>query len=277
VYGIKAGRTHWESHVQLSEIITFFDQFAPRELSEDWDNVGLLLGDRFGGVQKVLTCLTLTPDVAAEAIENGIDLIVSHHPILFRAVKRITTDTTDGRMILNLAAANISVFSPHTRYDSADGGINQQLAELLDLTDIQVIRPVDPAIPEINGAGRYGALPQPMSLGEFVVLVRDRLQLAHVQFSGDADQTLRTVGVACGAAAEFMSDAQELGCDALLTGEARFHACLEARSRRMGLVQAGHYGTERPAMENLVAILRDEFPQLEVTASAVECDPVQWM
>ena len=263
--------------MQLSEIIAFFDQFAPRELSEDWDNVGLLLGDRLAGVQKILTCLTLTPDIAAEAIEDGIDLIVSHHPILFRAVKRITADTTDGRMILNLIAASVSVFSPHTRYDSAVGGINQQLAELLELIDIRVIRPLDPAIPDSNGAGRYGSLPQPASLGEFAVLVRDRLKLAHVQFSGDPDQTLRTVGVACGSAAEFMSDAQQLGCDALLTGEARFHACLEAQSRRIGLVQAGHYGTERPAMENLASILGNEFPQLEVTASAVERDPVQWI
>jgi len=263
--------------VQLSEIITFFDQFAPRELSEDWDNVGLLLGDRSGSVQKVLTCLTLTPDVAAEAIAEGVDLIVSHHPILFRSVKRITTDTTDGRMILNLVAANISVFSPHTRYDSAAGGINQQLAELLDLKDIRVIRPVDPEIPDSNGAGRYGSFSKPMSLSDFALLTRDRLKLIHVQFSGNPDQLLQTVGIACGSAAEFMDDAQQLGCDALLTGEARFHACLEAHSRCMGLVQAGHYGTERPAMENLASILQREFPQLQVAASDVERDPVQWI
>lgn len=261
--------------MQLTQIIEFFDQFAPATLGEDWDNVGLLLGDPQQSVNKVLTCLTLTPDVAAEAIERQVDLIVSHHPILFRAVKRITTDTSDGKMVLDLITANIAVYSPHTRYDSAAGGVNQQLAELFQLSEIDVIRPLSSETADNFGSGRYGSLPKPQPLVEFVQCVRDRLKLAHIQFTGDRTQMVSKVGIACGSAAEFMGDAQKLGCDVLLTGEARFHACLEARSRGMGLVQAGHYGSERPAMENLATILNDTFSDLVVSASAVETDPVQ--
>lgn len=264
--------------MQLSGITKFFDQFAPRELGEDWDNVGLLLGDRQQWVGSVLTCLTLTPDVAAEAIGKNVDLIVAHHPILFRAVKRITSDTAEGKMVLDLVKANVAVFSPHTRYDSASGGINQQLAELFELSNIGVIRPLD-ADSDAGGlgAGRYGTLPQAVPLGDFVNSVRDRLKLVNLNFTGDTDQMIAKVGIACGSAAEFMGDAQALGCDALLTGEARFHACLEARSRGIGLIQAGHYGTERPAMENLATILSDQFSSLVVSASEVESDPVQWL
>lgn len=260
--------------MQLAEIVQFFDEFAPPILSEDWDNVGLLLGDRNQDVKVAMTCLTLSPDVAEEAVNRSVNLIVSHHPILFRAVKRITADRSEGKMLLQLIQNGIAVYSPHTRYDSAGGGINQQLAELFELSDISVIRPLDPTNPNI-GSGRYGTLPSPTTLSEFSGVVQERLKLNYAQVSGPDQLSIKTIGIACGSAAEFMSDAQRLGCDALLTGEARFHACLEARTRGMGLIQAGHYGTERPAMENLARILGQQFSNLEVFSSDIERDPVR--
>ncbi len=263
--------------MNVQEILDFVGEVAPLDLAEDWDNVGLLLGGRSSEVSSVLTCLTLTPDVATEAIERKAGLIVSHHPILFRSVKRITTDNPEGRMLLDLAAANVAVYSPHTGYDSAQNGINRQLAELLELINVGILRPAETeAGTESIGAGRHGELPQEMTLRDLVAVVKHRLYIPGIQFVGDPDLVVRKVGIACGAAAEFLADAEKVGCQALLTGEARFHDCLAARSRGLGMILPGHYATERPAMEHLASRLSERFPTLEVVASESESDPVQW-
>src|SRR5262245_16435797 len=116
---------------RVADLVACLERLAPPKLSEEWDNVGLLVGDRTQPVASVLTCLTLTPDVAREAIERRVSLVVSHHPVLFRAVKRLTADDPQGRMLLDLIAARIAVYSPHTGYDSADEGINRQIAARL--------------------------------------------------------------------------------------------------------------------------------------------------
>ena len=265
----------------LNEILNFLSDLAPIELSEDWDNTGLLIGQKDDSVNSIMTCLTLTPDVAEEAVAKGASLVVTHHPILFRAVKKLTDESSEGRMLLSLIRAGVAVYSPHTSYDSAFEGVNRQLADSLNLINVQPMRTIDGAISsesdnEPTGSGRFGDLPNAVSLAEFVTLVKQALGIQNTWFVGDSESTIRRVGIACGAAAEFMGDAARLGCDVLLTGEARFHACLEARTRGIALVLPGHYPTERPAMENLAERLSQQFPDITVWASSVEADPVQW-
>lgn len=264
----------------LDEILNFLSDLAPLELSEDWDNTGLLIGQRDDSVSSIMTCLTLTPDVAEEAVSKGASLVITHHPILFRAVKTLTDETSEGRMLLSLIRAGVAVYSPHTSYDSAYEGVNRQLAASLNLTGVKPIRTLDESDSESNdeliGSGRLGDLPAEVSLADFVELVKQALNIDNTWFVGDSAATIRRVGIACGAAAEFMGDAARHGCDVLLTGEARFHACLEARTRGIALVLPGHYPTERPAMENLASRLSKQFPDLTVWASDLETDPVQW-
>jgi dinuclear metal center YbgI/SA1388 family protein len=126
---------------RVADICSFLDRFALQELAADWDNVGLLLGDPAAEVQRLMTCLTVTPEVVAEAIEGGVQLIVAHHPILFRGVKRLTTSTSDGRLIWPLARAGVAVYSPHTAFDNCAGGINDILARRLGLIDVCPLRP----------------------------------------------------------------------------------------------------------------------------------------
>jgi dinuclear metal center YbgI/SA1388 family protein len=109
-------------------------------LAAGWDNVGLLLGDRSTSIQRIMTCLTVTPEVAQEAVESKVQLIVTHHPILFRPIQRLTTDTPEGRMLLSLIQAGVAVFSPHTAFDNTEGGINDALARRLDLVDVVPLR-----------------------------------------------------------------------------------------------------------------------------------------
>src|SRR5437773_4877957 len=124
----------------LDTLLQYLEQFAPLDLAADWDNVGLLLGDRAAEVERALTCLTVTPDVAAEAVESGAQLIVTHHPVLFRAVKRLTSATSEGRMLLSLIRAGVAVYSPHSAFDNTAGGINEALARRLGLTNLGPLR-----------------------------------------------------------------------------------------------------------------------------------------
>jgi dinuclear metal center YbgI/SA1388 family protein len=257
----------------VSEVCEYLDQLAPAELAEDWDNVGLLVGRQSANVDRMLTCLTLTPDVAAEALEQGFQLVAAHHPILFRGTKTISDQTREGRMLLDLIEAGVAVYSAHTRFDSALQGINQRLAEGFGLTDIGVIRPSD-SIPD-SGSGRAGQLPESTSLKEFLGVVCAACKAPYVEYSGDGDARVGQVGVACGSAAEFLDDAVTLGCDTFVTGEARFHSVLEARSRGINLILMGHYSSERGAMEWLAEELGQAFPGLDLKASGVECDPLK--
>ncbi len=124
----------------IAAVIDFLEQLAPPSLAADWDNVGLLLGDRNGPLQRLMTCLTLTPDTAAEAITSEAQLIVTHHPIFFRPVKRLTSDTPAGRMLMELVRAEVAVYSPHTAFDNTKGGINEELASRLQLLDVVPLR-----------------------------------------------------------------------------------------------------------------------------------------
>jgi dinuclear metal center YbgI/SA1388 family protein len=124
----------------VAAVIEYLERFAPPHLAADWDNVGLLLGDRGARVQRVMTCLTVTPEVAAEAVESKARLIVTHHPVLFRAVKRLTTANPEGRMLLALIRAGVAVYSPHTAFDNTAGGINDALARRLGLADVTALR-----------------------------------------------------------------------------------------------------------------------------------------
>src|SRR5258708_7078217 len=129
--------------VTVATVADFLEQFAPTSLAADWDNVGLLLGDRDAAVQRIMTCLTVTPESAAEAIDAGAQIIVSHHPILFRAIKRLTTTTSEGRILLGLIRAGVAVYSPHTGFDNTRDGINEGLAKRLELTELEPLRRSD--------------------------------------------------------------------------------------------------------------------------------------
>lgn len=365
--------------MHLKSLLATFRDLAPLDLAEDWDNVGLLLGDDAADVSTVMTCLTLTPDVAEEAVKAKAGLVVTHHPLMFKPIQRISSSTSEGAMIVSLLQHGVAVYSPHTAWDNAPRGINQQLAELLELKNIAPLRPhpfeeqvqivtfvpvehrlavqqalwqagagvigdyrecsyyvsgtgtffgTDAAHPTIGkkgrleevaedrlevvcpahllakaleclrqshpyeepaidvyprrslpsqvGAGRKGDLPTPMPLGELNRLICERLKTPVTPFVGEANQPISRLGIACGAAAEFARDAKRAGCQALLTGEARFHACLEARTSGIGLILPGHYATERPGMERLAELLIEKHAELKVFASYVECDPLRW-
>lgn len=184
-------------------------------------------------------------------------------------------------MLLSLARNGIAVYSAHTAYDSASDGVNRQLAETLDLQSITPLRPLVIDVDgqqtqpvQAAGGGRKGNLKSPRSLKELTAHVKSRLNIPSIDFVGDPNLHVRRVAIACGSAAEFIDDALKNDCQVLLTGEVRFHACLEARDRGLALVLIGHFASERPAMLRLAEQIRGQFPSLDVWASAVESDPL---
>lgn len=257
----------------IKSICEFLDQFAPTALAEDWDNVGLILGDPTREASKIMTCLTVTPESAGEAIDKKVDLIVSHHPLPFSATKRITTDQTPTRLIWELARAGVSIYSPHTGFDSATEGINQMLCDRLEIQSTDPIVP-NRANPEMPGPGRIGKIPAATSLREFAQKVKDSFSLPRIQVVGDLDSNIQRIATACGSGGSFLSKAASRGAECLVTGEATFHSVLEARARKVSMVLMGHYFSERFAIENLADRLAAEYSGLNVWASEQECDPI---
>ena len=261
------------SNTTLENVCGYLHQFAPLKLAEEWDNVGLLVGDRKSKLNKVMTCLTITPESLAEAIRENVDLIVTHHPFPFRSVKRITRDNTVGSMLLDLIAANIAVYSPHTSFDSATEGINQQIAEGLQL---QKIKPLteDENDPKA-GTGRRGELEKAVSPDEFLELCKTFFNLENIRYVLKDEKKIKRVAIGCGSAGQFMGLANKYNCDAFVTGETNFHTCLEAEATDTLLVLTGHFSSERFAIENLATRLAEEFSDLEIWSSKVESDPVK--
>jgi dinuclear metal center YbgI/SA1388 family protein len=257
----------------LKELRDFLNQFAPRELAEDWDNVGLLVGDSAASIERVMTCLTITPPVVAEAVERKAGLIVSHHPLPFRPVRRITADTTVGRMLLDLISARVAVYSPHTAFDSAAGGINQQLAEGLGLTEIAPLKPFE----EEGGSGRLGRFAEAATVARAAARLKDFLSIERLQIAGPRDRPVSRAAVACGAAGSFLEDAIAAGCDLFVTGETSFHTCLEADARGVTLLLISHYASERFAVVQLAERLATEFPSLAIWASERDKNPLAWV
>jgi dinuclear metal center YbgI/SA1388 family protein len=262
----------------VDDVGRFLDAFAPLRLAEPWDNVGLLVGDRHHSVGRLMTCLTITAATAAEAVARQADLVVAHHPLPFAALKRFTTDSAEGRSLWTLASSGISIYSPHTAFDSAPEGINQRLATGLGLVDVE---PLTLRIEDVDGsrlgAGRSGRLAPPLALEDLALRVKEFLRVDVVQVVGDLAGHVSKIAIGCGSGGELLADARRAGCDCFVTGEARFHAALEAEASGLAMILAGHYATERFAVEWLAELLGREFPATHVWASTEERDPLSWV
>jgi dinuclear metal center YbgI/SA1388 family protein len=256
-----------------SDVCQILGQLAPLPTAESWDNVGLILGRPERPVTRLMTCLTLTPAVAREATAGKVQLIVTHHPVLFRGTKSITSDTIEGQILLELIEAGVDVYSPHTAFDNADLGINQWLAESLGFASITPLRPFQQNIP--GGSGRIGVFAEPQPCQAFLEQLATAIDAKYMEVAWHGSDSVTRVGLACGAAAEYLSDALQANCDTFVTGEARFHSAVECQSRRVNLVLTGHFSSERPAVVKLARVLAERLPGVECFASAEDRDPLE--
>ncbi|MEI6239352.1 MAG: Nif3-like dinuclear metal center hexameric protein [Planctomycetia bacterium] len=250
------------------------ESLAPLRLAADWDSVGLLVGSRHASIARVMTCLTLTPAVADEAIRERVDLVVTHHPLPFRPVARITADTIPGRVLLEIVGAGIGVWSGHTAWDSAAGGINDQLAALVHLERVTPIEPDD--VYPLAGTGRAGAAPAGMTVRDLARIAGAALGAVAVQVSGPGERPAGRVGIICGSGGDLVADVARAGCDTLLTGELKLHDALAAAAAGLAVIAVGHHASERFSMDVLGRRLAEALPGLHCQPSAADTDPLAW-
>jgi dinuclear metal center YbgI/SA1388 family protein len=259
----------------LAQVAAELESIAPLRLAADWDAVGLLVSPRRESIDRVMTCLSLTETVAAEAVRDRVDLVVTHHPLPFRPVARLTTEGHVGRVLLTLAAAGTGVFSPHTAWDSAAGGINDELAALVGLAHVAPLEP-DAELPVV-GFGRAGTAAEGTTVTALARRAAAALGVRHVQLVGAADRPAGRVGIVCGSGGDCLPQVVRGGCDTLLTGELKLHQAIEAEAGGLAVIAVGHHASERFAMDVLARRLAAAVPGLSCWASRDERDPVGWL
>ncbi|MCI6321424.1 MAG: Nif3-like dinuclear metal center hexameric protein [Clostridiales bacterium] len=254
----------------VREIEQALFELAPGEAAMEWDNVGHLLGDPDQAVERVLVALDITEGVADEAIASGCQLVVAHHPVMncrWTPVQNIRDDTFQGHLFLKLLRNNVSAICMHTNLDIAWGGVNDALAQRLEL--------VDPGPLCENGLGRVGEYPESVALADYVRFVCQALGCNGLRYA-DAGKPVRRVAVGGGACGEFEDDAIRAGCDTFVTADLSYHQFLDAAGKGINLIDAGHFPTEDPVCEKVITYLTDRFPELAVSKSASHKEVIQY-
>lgn len=236
-------------------LMEYLEQWAPVTLAESWDNPGLLVGDGEAEVKKVLVALDVTDAVLDEAENLGANWIVTHHPMLFSAMKQITTSTPNGRRILRMAKAGIQHYAMHTNLDIAFGGTNDVLAQVAGLTQVEVLSPSCEQNGKENGLGRIGMLPKPMAFCDFAEALRKALGLTHINIVGDRNRQVQRVALCTGSGMDFLLDAAHKGADVYISGDIRFHESQKALDAGICLIDATHYASEVLIVPVIVAYL----------------------
>lgn len=241
--------------MRAAEIIKMIENVCPKELAYPWDNVGLLCGDENKEIKTVLVTLDTNLNTVKEAISAGADMIVSHHPILLGGIKKIDYLMPTGKMLKLLIENDIPVFAAHTNMDTAKGGINDELAELFKLTDAKILEQHTKNTEA--GLGRYGKLKAPVSLFELSEITKKKLKTPHVRVSGELDTVISTLAVASGSCSEVIPRAKALGCDAIITGDMKYHNAIDNTENGICIIDAGHYPTECIVMDIFENILKN--------------------
>ena len=259
----------------VKDILSFLGTLAPEYMKEDWDNVGLLCGQHHQEVRRILVALDPFEHVCREAAELGADLLVTHHPLIFEAPRAITDDNSIGRSILLLARHSISAINAHTNLDCAPGGVNDVLAEVLELQDIQII---DPMGKDENG-NPYGLLRcgyvEETELDNFLDHVKARLGTPVLRFAR-GNRPVRKVAVGGGSCADFLEQAFGAGCDTFVTSDVKYNRFWDARELGLNLIDAGHFYTENPVVPVLAAAIAKAFPEIEVKVSEKHSDCMEF-
>ncbi|MDL2236155.1 Nif3-like dinuclear metal center hexameric protein [Christensenellaceae bacterium OttesenSCG-928-L17] len=249
--------------MRLEIFLNMMEQLAPRALAEEWDNPGLLVEPEQTEITRILVALDCTVDVANEAKEKGAQLVLTHHPLFFHPVRRIHYSDPATAAAYALVRQGIGLYAAHTNLDSALHGVNDALAAALGLQNIQSL--MSPEIPltwDNASLGRVGTLAAEMPLGEFAAYVRGRLSAA-VRYGGDAARPVRRVAVLGGSGGDYLMAAKQAGADVLVTGEARHNQALDAAVLNIGIVEAGHFETERVVLAPLIASLQKKLDAVQ--------------
>ncbi len=246
----------------VGEVDKYLSDIAPSHLSESWDNDGVMVcRNKDEAADKILVALEASEEVIDYAVKGGFDLIVTHHPFIFRKLSRLCG--SDYENVENLIKNGISLLSYHTRLDSAEGGVNDVLARTLGLS--QVV----PFGGETGNIGRIGTLEKPVSSGDFALLLKEKLG-CDIRCTM-TQREVKTVAVVGGAGKDFIFEGIACGADAFVTSEVPHHLFIAAKECGFNLYDCGHYYTENPVCKELFTLLEKKFAQAEIEVYDVKC------
>jgi len=264
---------------KMADLLACLRELAPEELAEPWDNCGLLVGTGREHAERIVVCLDVTREVVDEAVAKKADLIICHHPLIFRPLKRVTDESAAGSHIIKLIQNDISVYAAHTNVDKTYGGLNDLLAGIISL-ETEVAGSGN----KVAGGGnealacyRIGTLPNAQRVGEFIEYVRKRLKLASLNVNyppaeakgngrrnPNGEKLIEKVVVMCGALDIGADKLLSLGADAVVCGEIRHHEILDLSASDILVIQAGHHGTERFFMSLVEKWIKEQYPDIEI-------------
>ncbi len=256
--------------MRCSEVMSILENMSPVAFAESWDNVGLLVGREDKTVHKVMIALDATDDVVEQAVLQGVDMLLTHHPLLFSSIKRITEADFIGRRLLKLIKNDICYYAMHTNFDvmgmadAAADAIGLHRCQVLDITFEDEIAK--------EGIGRIGRLPQKMSLEQIAGLCKDAFSIDKVRIYGEPEADMEMAAIVPGSGKDYIQAALEKGADVLITGDIGHHNGLDAREQGLAIIDAGHYGIEKLFVSYMEEFFADQMPELAVI-KAVEKPP----
>ena len=265
--------------MKINDFIELMNKISPEEISMKWDNSGEQLIFRNKDIKKILIALDITENIINEALENNIDLILTHHPIFFNPIKRLDTNDFLGASIIKLVQNEISVYSAHTSFDIVKYGNNDYLCNLLGLNILSKYNTDEADSKKIGinniEIGKIAIFESPKSLNEIVALVKAKLNISTKLNVVFGDEKLVTKVLVCtGSGGDMVKDAIANNCDLLITGDVSYHSALAAKESGLKLIDAGHYHTEKIFKENIYELLKKYIdPDVYIKVSNIEQNP----
>lgn len=269
---------------KLTDIIQILDNLAPPFLAEEWDNCGLQLGDPAWSVTKIWVALDPTLQVVEAACAQKVDLLITHHPLIFKPLKSIEFQTPLGA-ILNLATRkNLAIFAAHTNLDSAAGGLNDLLARRIGLKDLkplvagkEIKRYQYDNYPLISreprpGIGRVGYLGTAMDLKSFARMIKKEMGLKRLKFAGDPHLSIKKAAVCTGSGSSLLADFFASGAQAYISGDMRYHDARDVEAAKLGVIDIGHFSSECFIATELAARLSTIFVESGMEVAVEACD-----
>ena len=261
--------------MKIKEVLSALERFAPLPLQESWDNAGLQVGLTETEVSGALLCLDVNERIVDEAIRKGCNLIVSHHPLLFRGLKTISDLTDVQRTVMKVIENHLCVVSMHTNMDNAKGGVNYRIAEKLGLSDVQFFAPKQVDGIEA-GSGVTGLLPDPMAADDFVLAVKKAFGVECAMCNELLRRPVHRVAI-CGGAGDFLLDeALKTGADAFITGEMHYHQYF-GYEQKIQICVIGHYQSEQFTTEVFQTIIQKACPGVRTLIAETNTNPILYL
>lgn len=266
-----------EKVYKVSDVISVIENIAPLSFACEWDNVGLLIGNRETTVKNVLLTLDVDEFVVDEAIQKGCNLILSHHPLIFHPVKRLNEENISEKVIMKLIKNDISLYSAHTNLDVAPGGLNDYMASKLELNNTKILEISGVSDKGEYGFGRYAVLDAPLTMNKIIEKCKSVFNLNVSKFVGNPDDLIRTVAVNCGGGAGSIDSCFNKNIDLFISGDFKYNILRDAYENKLNVIDVGHYNSEHIVIDLFYEILSKNLTDINLTKSEKNIDFIKYL